>query len=67
VVSCFFGEGWEGWAAEGEDDEVVDGCGDRKLLYGCHFGGVCGFGAGGTENVAKRVDLFWTLRFGSEA
>jgi hypothetical protein len=36
-------------------------------LYGCHFGGVCGFGAGGTENVAKRVDLFWTLRFGSEA
>jgi len=39
VVCGFFGEGWEGGAAEREDDEVVDGRSNRLLLYRCHFGG----------------------------
>jgi hypothetical protein len=67
VVGGFFGERWDCWAAEWEDDEVVDGCGDRELLYGCHFGGVEGVLTGGIGNVAKRIYLFCTLRFGSEA
>jgi hypothetical protein len=67
VVDGFFGERWDCWAAEWEDDEVVDCCGDGELLYRCHFGGVEGLSTGGIENVAKRIYLFWTLRFGSEA
>lgn len=50
VVGGFFGEGGEGWAAQREDDEVVDGRGDWALLYGSHFGGLCLVGV-----VAKRI------------
>lgn len=41
MVGGFLGKGWEGRAAEREHDEVVDGCGDRLLLYGCHVGWLC--------------------------
>jgi hypothetical protein len=61
VVGGFFGEGWDCWTAEGEDDEVVDGCGGWEFLYGRHFGGVDCCQDGGMENVAKRMYLVWTF------
>ena len=38
MVCRFFGVGREGWEADGEDDEVVDGCGNGFLLCWRHFG-----------------------------
>jgi len=61
VVGRFFGVGWEGWEAEGEDDKVVDCCGDGFLLCWRHFGGLerVWFGLYGRCRKAGSFDLLF--------
>ena len=68
MVGRFFGVGWEGREAEGEDDEVVDCCGDGFLLCRRHFDGLEGlwFGLYGRCRKAGLLIYsrysFWNLK-----